>query len=177
MHITHYQPGPLDHNLLAWHNTMLLDPEEFLTTFTAPMQWPSVFLTFFQQPRQLFLDQNAFGTIKQALWVEPSGEVAYLGMWAAPEYRGKKRQVQFFCEVVDAFSQAYRTIVGLLKDRKGTKMQAYLNLHRRLGYEVSGKLPHAFNAEPAYLVFLTREAFLASRVYRVWQRVQEKGVH
>lgn len=155
-----YQPGNQTHDyiLINWHSKLIHLPE-MAWTFNSDMASPFIFLNYFGPPRKLIVELDSFNNIEQAIWFEPIMTGAYIGMWADSSLRtsmsGNKRIYSFFHEVVELVLKSIPTIVSTIKDREG--VDKFLKMHERLGFVVSGKIPHVFDSADAYVLYLTQK--------------------
>lgn len=161
--IIQYEPGNSahDHVLLQWHREVMAS-DEASKTFVQGMESPSVFLSYFQPPRQFVAEVDEFSTVQYSAWLDPCMSGTYLSFWARPERRKSKAMVQFYLEVIEAVFQheAIHVILGTIQDRPSdTETTDFLKLHESFGYEYVGAIPYLFDGKDAHIVALTRDGF------------------
>jgi len=105
-------------------------------------------------------------------WAEPvstSPHAIFFSSWSSKALRGTKRHAILMATIYEIlFSMDQKTILGI------TKQQELLELHSKLGYEIMGPVPHLFDGDEAWVMYLTKESFEASRVYAVANKIISK---
>lgn len=161
--IIQYEPGNRthDHILLQWHAEVMAS-EEAGKTFLSAMAAPSVFLAYFQEPRQFVAEIDEFYNVQYAAWLDPCMSGTYLSFWARPERRKDRAMVRFYLEVIEVVfaHDAIQVILGTIQERATPEETLeFLGLHERFGYEYVGAIPYLFDGKQAHITALTRDGW------------------
>lgn len=153
MALTLYQTDwKADLKLAKWWNALAEAGD--LQHFSVGMERLSKFLAWFQNPTQLYFDEDEAG-INFALWWEPqSNTSAWVHMWIAPHARTTK---QALANVLASLQHALEQYPVLLAS---TKSAAVAKEHTKVGFVKLGIVPYIFDGEAAHVTYLTRDAFV-----------------
>jgi hypothetical protein len=128
------------------------------------------FLALFNQPTALLYGLSEKGEIELAYWLTPlqnnvEHPMAHCAYWTSPSIRtGTKKHINF---TRLAYLLAFEFFESLL----GTTWQPeLLEIHEKLGYVVVSCVPWLNDHEFSYIVYLTRDAFMQSRLMQVAER-------
>lgn len=141
-----------------------------ITKFMLPeAQRLPAFLNVFKPPTALVYSLSTANEIISAFWATPvdvasTHKAAYCGLWVHPGLRGKRYQYNFTHMAYTFAFEFYSTLLGM------TWQPDLLDIHKKLGYNVVGCIPHLYDQDFLYIVHLTREAFDASRFMQVGRR-------
>jgi len=121
---------------------------------------PSNFLTY-----SLFEDDShPHDPIEFAGWFAPeqlSNRGFYYSNWAHESIRGKRRQLYLSAAVYDAAFTFADVLIGI------TKQKHLLPIHHKIGYTYAGAIPYMFDSDPAYILYLTKKSYEASKTYKL----------
>ena len=110
--------------------------------------------------------------IESIHWAEPvntSPNAIFFSSWCHPSLRGKKRQGQILHSIYSLlFAMGKKLILGV------TKQEQLLSLHQGMGYDILGPIPHLFDDSHAWLVHMTEQTFLSSRLSAVVTKLKER---
>jgi hypothetical protein len=129
---------------------------EFDGVFSEDVQSLGAFMEFWRGSCVLVFDTDEQG-MTVAMWFQPAMSGAFSGLWVRPD---KRRSPSVFRQIELGYSSAlchWPVLIGV------TKQEQLLKAHRKLGYDVLGRVPHLWNGDPAWIVILTREGFDAAR--------------
>ena len=170
MHIYASQPHE-DFLLLKWWMKLQEtgDIERLIIPESRPLK---SFFKVYAQPTVLIYAYND-GEITQAMWASPADQtaqhhVAYTGVWCVESQRGTMKQLNFTATAYSLIFEFYHAFLGI------TWQQDLLDVHIKLGYDIVGCVPNLHDQPFCYLVHLTREKFLNSRLYKTYQRTLER---
>lgn len=153
--------------LAKWWNVLAEAGD--LTHFSIGMERLSRFLAWFQNPTQLWYDEDESG-INFALWWEPqSNTAAWVHMWIAPHLRPTKHAL---ANVLNALAHALEQYPVLLAS---TKSAAVAKEHEKVGFVKLGIVPYIFDGEPAHVTYLTREAFVEANQKQLNRLERKRG--
>lgn len=107
------------------------------------------------------------GTPWLAAWFEQCFDGAYLGLWGARSMRHTKEGIRAVCAVIDAGLEHRCCILG-------TTRPELIDDHKRLGYTELGTVPALWDSRDVCWVYVTRDAFEASKMGRWYRRQQRK---
>jgi hypothetical protein len=129
------------------------------------------FLSLFTPPTHLLYATNGNSEIDNAAWFVPANlmyptETAYGAMWCNTQTRGKHRQLAFADLAYSLAFEVFDAIVGT------TWQEKQLPVHRKLGYNIVGSIPNIHGKERIYIVHLTREDFMASKLHHAAIRLE-----
>jgi hypothetical protein len=131
----------------------------------------SSFLNLFQPPNMMCYTV-ADDEMESVHWVEPvatSDYTVFFSSWSAKELRGTRRHLALMKTVYElVFNLGKKTILGI------TKQQKLLELHSKIGYVVFDPVPHLFDHDPAWIMYLTKESFETSRMCAVADKIEDK---
>jgi hypothetical protein len=116
--------------------------------------WPlSCFYQLFRPPKTLLYAEDDKG-IWFAVWLERMESAGIFSMWVAKRWRGTLKQYRITKLAYEGSFEMFPVLLGM------TKQPDLLDEHKKVGYEVLGKVPGLFGGqEDAWIVMLTREAF------------------
>ena len=158
-----YQPcHEHDAVLLRWW-AYLNETEEFDRVFTKQLFPLSKFLDNFQPPRITAFNANDDG-IWLCVWIVPFADTdsgAFLNYWCRESKRGTIEHYKSAKFIYDMATKIWPVLIGT------TKHEDLLKIHRKLGYNIVGKVPHMIDGEDAWILYLTRELFEQSRFYKI----------
>jgi hypothetical protein len=162
-----YVPTPeYDIALINWWR-YLNQTGDFDDLFTESQRPFTKFAKIFDPPCILVLTFEDTFTWN-AIWFTPFGDSAssaFVGNWCDSAKRGTKEQVKVNKFIYDFAFAFWQTLVGI------TKHERLLRVHRKLGYNIVGSLPHFLEGEEAWIVYLTKENFQKSKFYSVGEKV------
>jgi len=154
--------------LTQWWARLICDETECRRVFsretTASLH---SFLSTFQPPNQLVFKSDLKLGLWFAVWLEPALSGAFVGLWCRDKMRHTKAALEAGEEALDYGLYRYPVLIGV------TKQEKLLDAHRRLGYNVLGKIPRIFDGEDAWIVHITRESFEARKTYLVQRPERE----
>lgn len=113
---------------------------------------PSAFFSVLAPPTVTVLECDDQGPWFCA-WSKPEMSGGTFGLWIAPERRSSPKTLRLLLDTLERFLTLYPVLFSI------TKQEGLLKGHERLGYTVHGPIPHLFDGEPAWFVYLTREGF------------------
>jgi len=101
--------------------------------------------------------------------MEPAMSGAFFGLWCRDIRRHGKGILEATEEALDYGLSWYPVLMGV------TKQENLLDAHRKLGYNVMGKMPAIFDGEDAWVVYITREMFNARATHLI-KRPEKEGL-
>jgi len=137
------------------------DFERIFTSLDRPL---SKFMQTFEPPCILVFTCNDSDEINHAIWFTPFADTptaSFVGYWAHKSIRSSRHAYAVTKFVYDAAFQIFKTLVGI------TKHENLLRIHRKLGYNIVGQIPHFMEDEDAWVVYLTKENFKNSKFYQM----------
>ena len=158
-----YQPcHEYDTALLQWW-MHLVKTDTFTEVFAESQKPLSKFLNIFQEPNfvVLAIEDNK---IWMAVWFTPFGDsatAATVSYWCHEDKRGSRKQLEITKLLYTAAFDFWDVLLGV------TRHEHLLRIHRKLGYNIVGSVPHLMSGEEAWIVYLTKENFINSRLYKV----------
>ena len=145
-------------DLLAQWWMRMRDEGELETTLLPSAHALGGFYKIFQAGADLVFEVDDHG-IWIAAWAERFMAGAMFGLWIRKDKRGKPSTLKKLLEIYDlTFQQGVCAIMGV------TRQPTLLPAHRKLGYNIGGKIPGLWDGHDAWFVVLTREDF-----YGRWQ--------
>lgn len=155
--ITAYAGRPQEDELLyAWWQEMKRT-EELDAIFSRSCYALGTFMKVFQKPTWLFYTLDQYG-LKLAVWAEPFYTSAFVGLWIAPRCRKSKSTFRAMQVIYAVLFNMFQTLLGV------TKQECLLTQHNRLGYTTVGCIPRLLDSRPAWLLYLSKEAFEKGRL-------------
>ncbi|MHA2266108.1 MAG: hypothetical protein ACXAEN_27250 [Candidatus Thorarchaeota archaeon] len=163
-----YQPcHEYDTALLQWW-IHLNETDTFTEVFAESQRSLSKFFRIFEPPNLVVL---AFedNKIWMVVWFTPFGDsptAATVSYWCREDKRGEdKRGARKQLKVTKLlYTMAFNfwdVLLGV------TRHEHLLRIHRKLGYNIVGSIPHLMSGESAWVVYLTKENFENSRMYKL----------
>jgi len=149
---TVYEPS-FTHDILLerWFFEMV-DGAEFATTFASGEPCLSNFLLTFRS-HTLWFELDEAG-IMTAAWWGKLGDAVVLSYWIAPRARKRPSNVKRFADLCRQLLTREPLIIGI------TCQENLLDIHRRLGYTIVGKLPGLWRGCGAWLMTLTEQGLI-----------------
>ncbi len=101
------------------------------------------------------------------VWFVPfddGSSAATVSYWCHKDKRGARKQLQITKLLYTAAFDFWDVLLGV------TKHEHLLRIHRKLGYNIVGSVPHLMEGEEAWIVYLTKENFINSRMYKVGEK-------
>ena len=113
-------------------------------------------LTLFARPARTFfcLDEKGIWMI---MWFTPWFSGSFVGLWIRDDMRRTKTAYE---NLMTLHRGAFELVPVLLSV---TKLPEILEMHVKLGYDISTAIPHLFEGRPGWLTHLTKEKFLKLR--------------
>lgn len=141
--------------LMKWWMHLYESKKDINKLFRKDSQSLHKFLQLFQQPNVLIyvLKNNE---ITLAAWYSPfelSNDCTYLSAWTHEKYRGTRFQGECMHAIYEIAFSVRSVIIGI------TKQPDLLPIHRKIGYNILGRIPRAFDGEDGYIMTLTKKAF------------------
>ena len=152
--------------LFKWW-THLNQTGDFDDLFEDTQRSLSAFYDIFKPPCFLILAFDG-DHIWNAIWFSPfsdSNTAAFVGNWCDEPFRGSRRQLAVNIFAYDAAFKFWDVLLGV------TKHENLLGIHRKMGYEIVGSIPHFMAGDEAWIVYLTKENFCNSRVYKIGEKL------
>jgi len=152
MHL--YNSKDNNHNLLVQHLWTELDKSgELQKMFYEREQTSSYdFMTLLGAPRWSFFDVDEKG-IWMLVWFSEFLNSAWMGLWCREDMRHK---MKFSKNLFPVMSEAFKlkpVIMGV------TRQPDLLEIHKKLGYNVSLIVPELYGEDPGWLVSLHKSNF------------------
>ena len=148
-----YVPGHDTDALVAiWWETMAQDGDLDDLFFGASRTLSGLF-RLIQPPGAMLYEIDAKG-IWFAMWFEGMLSGAAAGAWVRTERRRTKACLDAFLAAWEQALIAFPVILGV------TRQEKLLREHTRLGYTVLGEVPELWEGRSAWVVVLTRPAFV-----------------
>lgn len=153
-----YIPSPQTDMLLARWWIYLTETGDFDKVLTPNLRPLSEFLHYFHPPHILTYATDSADHIWFAAWIEPWLEKhGFLSLWIRRNMRASQTTVRAVYAVYDIATAAFQTLLGI------TRHERLLRQHEQLGYTTVGRIPRLLTDDSdTWIVYLTREAFLAS---------------
>lgn len=171
--ITLYQSSTaIDCTLVRWWEH-LNQTGDFDLIFTDRLRPLAHFMSNFQPPNIAFFGQDHEPPydIWLAVWFAPFSDTnsgVFMHYWCDKPKRGTPLHLQATHLVYDIATQCWPVIVGI------TRHEHLLGLHRKLGYNIVGQIPQMLDGQDVWVLYLTRELFLNSRVYKTGERYGQR---
>ena len=127
------------------------------------------FLRIFSFPVVLFYTLDANNDISNAAWFVAVDNLskhraAYAALYCSPTTRGTRSQLHFSDCIYSLAFEICDALMGI------TWQQELLDIHTKMGYTIIGCIPLIHDEPFTYLVHLTKQNFLNSRMHRIAQR-------
>ncbi len=124
----------------------------------------------FKPPTTFIYALNSKNKIEFAWWAYPSSlhptdRTLICGLWLSDPLRSSKRGVQLTTLVYKLAFCHYDYILGT------TWQKDKLKVHRSMGYEVTGFVPHIYGVDNVFFVLLSKGNFEQSKMYRLNERI------
>ena len=152
-----YSGTPEEDNLILEWWTELVTSATLYTIFSKSCYSISAFFKLFQRPNWLFYLKDSEG-LTLAIWAEPMFSTACVGVWVAPRARKSKATFKGMQLIYYTLFTIYDRILGI------TKQENLLPQHTKLGYTVVGSVDGLLDDQPCWLVVLTKDEFLNSKL-------------
>lgn len=125
------------------------------------------FLKIFQKPTYLLYTMDAASEIDNAIWLTCGSHienVANVGMWAASNCRGKRKQAQFGCLCYEIAFELWPAVLSI------TWQPNVLAQMNKIGYDTISVIPAWYRKDYIYLARMTKERFMESKLYQLCRR-------
>jgi len=163
-----YQPcEEQDVLLLKWW-MYLRETGDLTKLFSDYHRTLSNFYNFLTPPCRLAFKLDADNQIIFAVWFVPVSDSAtstFMGYWAHENFRSTQEHVRVSNIIYTLAFKIWKVIVGV------TKHENLLRIHRKLGYNIVGTIPHFLDDQDVWIVYLTEENFKQSLVYKVGEKL------
>lgn len=159
-----YDSRNVDHGmLLARWWAELHENKELLKTFSSEaLPLPGFYKTFENAILSFEADEKG---IWFACWCVPSLSGAFFSLWIAKRKRKSKAAYRLTMKCYKEALAIWPVLMGI------TKQQALLEEHKKLGYEIVGRIPYVWDGDEAWLVVLTQEKFRGNRKFSARRKV------
>ena len=154
-----------DATLANWYK-FLIENGDFVKVFSESQKPLSKFMKIFETPCVLVYAIDDEGDIWNAIWFTPFGDeptASFVGYWTREGMRGSKKHLAVTKLVYSMAFQFFSVLIGV------TKHEHLLRIHRKLGYNILGKIPYFMEGGDGWVLYLTEEDFINSKVYKVGQ--------
>ena len=108
----------------------------------------------------MFFEADSVLGIWVAIWYEQVMGVLYIGVWVARDRR-HRRALKTILHIFEIALKSFPAMLAV------TKQRSIVHLFGRLGGEMLGEVPGMWDGEPAYLLMVTRQGFLAANADRL----------
>lgn len=105
---------------------------------------------------------------------------AFVAYYVTPDVRGRPEKFYFFYDMIElAFNNSVypaEAIAGMIQERdEHETTKKFIQLHIRMGYKYTGKLPKFFDGRDCYFVAMTAEEWEAnnSTLKRRWLKSRQ----
>ncbi len=165
-----YQATSDEDILIAeWWDLLVLDGE--LSKLVASSAYPlSAFYGLFKSPNILAYTVKD-DQLESAHWAEPvstSEHAVFFSSWSTESLRGTKRQALIMTAVYGVlFALGKKTLLGI------TKQEDLVELHKKMGYVILDPVPHLFDDDKAWIMYLTKTGFKNSRLQATANKIKE----
>ncbi len=109
--------------------------------------------------------------MESAHWVEPvstSQHAVFFSSWSSKELRGTKKQATLMTTIYTMlFAMGKKTLLGI------TKQEDLLEVHKMMGYVILDPVPHLFDDDKAWIMYLTKTGFENSRLQATANKIKE----
>ena len=163
-----YQPcHEADVMLLQWW-VKLNETGDFDEVFAQSQRPLSKFIGIFEPPVLLALAIED-GKVWAAIWFTPMGSpetatASFVGYWCEKAKRATRKHAAVTKFVYSMAFRFWKTLVGV------TKHEHLLKIHRKMGYNIVGIIPSFMEGEDAWTLYLTKENFEKSNVYKLGEK-------
>lgn len=150
----HFNPHDPDHILLAQNlwNTLkesgdlegIFMKHEITTSYQL--------MHMLSPPNYGFLDIDDKG-VMMGIWLTSWMNAAWMGLWIREDKRQSKK---CFTNLVDAMRETFKLVPVIMGV---TKKPEILEIHKKLGYDISIVVPDLYGAKPGWIVQLHRDQF------------------
>ena len=113
-------------------------------------------LNLFAKPVRTFFSIDEKG-IWMIMWFTPWLRGSFAGLWVREDMRRTKTAYKNLVTLYHGAFELVPVILGV------TKLPDILEMHTKLGYDISTIVPHLFGDKPGWIVHLTKEKFLKLR--------------
>ncbi len=103
-------------------------------------------------PNYGFLDIDDKG-VGMAIWFSSWMNAAWMGLWIRED---KRQSIKYFQNLVGALREAFKLVPIVMGV---TKRSEILEIHRKLGYDISIVVPDLYGDKPGWIVQLHRDQF------------------
>jgi len=166
-----YQPSETHDVLLFKWWMKLYESGELTQLFSDYHRSLSNFFNFLTPPCRLIFKLDDNDQIIFAVWFVPvsdSDTSAFMGYWAHKNFRSTREHLRISNIVYTLAFKIWKVIVGV------TKHEDLLRIHRKLGYNIVGTIPHFLDDQEVWIVYLTEENFKQSPLYKAGERLHGK---
>jgi hypothetical protein len=159
--LTEYEPTALNDSLMLMWWARLLADGDLEKVFQRDACKASTFFELLQAPRKVVFKTKTDYGVWFAAAMSPAFDGVYFDMWVAKEFRAGKGWLQAMEEALLYAFDRWPILIGV------TSQENLLDGHRRLGYTVVGMIPKLWNEQDAWLMYITKESFMARESYLV----------
>ncbi len=103
-------------------------------------------------PNYGFLDIDDKG-VGMAIWFSSWMNAAWMGLWIRED---KRQSIKYFQNLTSAMREAFKLVPVIMGV---TKKPEILEIHRKLGYDISIVIPDLYGDKPGWIVQLHRDQF------------------
>jgi len=166
--IQFYQPS-VAHSILflSWWLDLNAS-KDFDLVFSEAQRPLSAFFKTFDPPALCAFALDEEDKVYLVMWLTAMSDVstaAFVSYWCREEKRGT-RKAHKITKLL--FEIAFKHIDVLMSV---TKHESLLRIFHRLGHTVVGRVPHYFNGEDAWILYLTKDNFENSKFYKVGEKI------
>lgn len=144
--------------LAAWWSETMNNGE--IEDLFAPTVRPlGAFMAHFRGNASLVYAVDPYGKIYLAVWFEQAFECgAFINVWVREDERASRNSFRALQIIYTFAMRMWKTLLGMTRED-------LLDMHKKLGYVVQGRLPELTTDNKQYwLVYLTQEAFKDSKL-------------
>jgi hypothetical protein len=158
-----YQPC-LEHDVafLRWWEEMIASGD-FEKVFASNRRTPTSFMETFAPPTLCVFSRDDKGMWIVVWWHLFAGmdSGAFMHYWCREDMRGARKQLHVSQLVYDFAMDTWPVVIGL------TKHEHLLRIHRKIGYNILGKIPKLLEGEDMWVLYLTPEDWNNGRLANV----------
>ena len=103
-------------------------------------------------PNYGFMDIDDKG-VGMAIWFSSWMNAAWMGLWIRED---KRQSIKYFQNLTSAMREAFKLVPVIMGV---TKKPEILEIHRKLGYDISIVIPDLYGDKPGWIVQLHRDQF------------------
>ena len=103
-------------------------------------------------PNYGFMDVDDKG-VGMAIWFSSWMNAAWMGLWIRED---KRQSIKYFQNLTSAMREAFKLVPVIMGV---TKKPEILEIHRKLGYDISIVVPDLYGDKPGWIVQLHRDQF------------------